>query len=747
MLITLSYVISMNLKIKIKMFLYLVSCIMQFMFLELCIYKRNKLICICKKVIMDCPAEHEVLNNTVKVQSTMEKYENLCRSEKIEATNDVHEYDNLSVSLNYDQIFDLNHGNLSYFNPSISDCDVSMYDDIDYNDKTIQEEDSEDSEKTIQDEFLMNNQLINSLNNLTELRDSLASIDSVYEKIYQTRHDEEKLIDSGISLTSGLNVDDNNKIIQQAIDNCVNSQDILERSDVVVCKTVEEDTENKEIKLAQNVTCTNIEDSLQEEVDIKNISVSTIESNNFISNNESYFEHDIDFSKCMEENTKHTLSIEEDSIEKTITEIKKMDKIIKNLLCTSDDEHYDSAEERMIEDLSKMENDQDDVMRKIIESCSHVSTDFQQRSPIREISNTDSIRSSSECIIKKFRGNELFPRRCVVSETTIAKEDILKTIEEAEKILTISPCWDMSNTNANQTIENYDKNNSLEEVNDDKKYEKVNETVSQKEIDFIETEDDKINSAKTIIENIAVPESDVVESNLQKLAEITYPNRPRSRIEIQETLEKITEEKRKIEDQKKESLEALSKKFEEIDKLIADHDYISHISDNDSCELKSPEDVTIDSDSLDECQIRVNSENFEVPLTKSEIAENLKIEELEKELAVEIEEHKKLMAEYQKIIATDLEKIQLTLESESMQAYNDADIDEETKNESKDDETLSEEFSNETSEMTNDTTVIKIEPESNSESDDFFMEELKEPEKTYIKGKIYDFDEKRHGVR
>jgi len=689
---------------------------------------------------MDCPAEHEVLNNIVKVQSTMEKYENLCRDEKIEATNDVHEYDNLSVSLNYDQVFDLNHGNLSYFNSSISDCD------IDYNDKTIQEEDSEDSEKRIPG-FLMNNQLTNSLNNLTELRDSLVSIDSVYEKIYQTKHDEEKLIDSGISLTSGLNVDDNNKIIQQ-VDNCVNSQDIPERSNVVICKTVEEDTENKEIKLAQHVTCINIEDSFQEEVDIKNISVSTIESNNFISNNESYFEHDIDFSKHMEENTKHMLSIEEDSIEKTITEIKKMDKIIKNLLCTNDDEHYDSAEERMIEDLSaKMENDHDDVMRKIIESCSHVSTDFQQRSPIHEISNTDSVRSSSECVINKFGGNELFPRHRVVSETAIAKEDILKTIEEAEKILTISPCWDMSDTNANQTIENYDKNNSLEEIKDDKKYEKVNKAVSQKEIDFIETEDDKINSTNTIIENIAVPESDVVESNLQKLAEITYPNRPRSRIEIQETLEKIAEEKRKIEDRKKESLETLSKKFEEIDKLIVDHDYISYISDNDSCELKTPEDVTIDSDSLDECQIRVNPENFEVPLTKSEIAENLKIEELEKELADEIEEHKKLMAEYQKIIATDLEKIQLTLESESMQAYNDADIDEETKNKSKDDETLSEEFSNETSEMTNDTTVIKIESESNSESDDFFMEELKEPEKTYIKGKIYDFDEKKHGVR
>lgn len=379
-------------------------------------------------------------------------------------------------------------------------------------------------------------------------------------------------------------------------------------------------------------------------------------------------------------------------------------------------------------------------------SCSDASADFPQHSPNRKISSTDLMGSSNECVIKKFRGNELFPRRHVVSETAIAKEDILKTIEEAEKILTDNPCWDTSETSANQKTENYDQNNSseksTEEVKDDKKQERVNETVSQKEIAFIEDED-KINSVNTIIEKVAVSESDVVDSNLQKIAEITCPDRPKSRLEIRETLEKIAEEKRKIKDRKKESLETLSKKFEEIDKLVADHNYTFHVSDNDSCELKTPEDpdITVDSDSLDEFQVRIDPENFEVPLTKSEIVEKLRVEELEKELASEIEEQKKLMDEYREIIATDLDKIQLTLESESMQAY--VDTDEEARNESKeDDEKINEEFSNETSEIANNTTVIKID----SEFDDF-LEELKEPEKTYIKGKIYDFDEKKHGVR
>lgn len=667
----------------------------------------------------------------------MEKCENLCGSEKIETTNDVDEYDALPVFLNYDHMFDLNSENPSYFNSNISDCDVSIYDYFDYNDKTTQEEDSKDSEKTIQNEFLMDDQRANSLNSLTELPESFDSTDSEYEKICRTRYDGEKFVDSGISLTNGLNVEDD-KIIQQAIDD--NSQDIFEKSDVAY-KTVKE--ENERIKLEQNITYINIKDPLQEKLDSSNISVSTIESSNrFISDNESYFKDELNLSRHMEENAKHSLSIEEDSIENTIIEIKKMNKLIKKL-CTGDDEHHDSAEERMIEDLSaKMENDHDDVLRKIIESC-NVSADFQQHSPICEISSTDLIRSSSECVIEKFRENKLFPHRRVVSENAIAKEDILRTIEEAEKILIDDPYWNTSETNVNQTIENYDKDNSpeksMEEIKDKKEHERAN----KKEIDFVENKDTKINSVNTVNEEAAISEPDIVESNLQKLAEITCSDRPRSRIEVQETLKKIAEEKKKIEDQKKKSLETLSKKFEEIDKLVADHNCAFYASNNDSCELKIPEDVAVDSDSQDELQDWTNPENFQVPLMKSEVIENLKIEELEKELEDEVEEHKKLMDEYQKIIATDLEKIRLTLESESIQACNDAAIDEETKNESKDGEKIIEEFSNETSEMTNDATAIKTE----SEFDDFFMDEFKEPEKTYIKGKVYDFDEKKHGVR
>ncbi|KAL6259858.1 hypothetical protein P5V15_009768 [Pogonomyrmex californicus] len=684
--------------------------------------------------------DHEVLDImtdlVAKVQAEVEKCENR-RNEKVEATNDVDEYVAPLMSVNYNRIFDLSHENSSYFNSNVtSDCDmVSMYNNFDYNDKTIQGEDSDDSEKTIQDEFLIDEQYANSLNSLTELRESLVSVDATYDKICQMRRDREKFVDSGISSTSGLMIEDNSEIMRQAI---VNYVDSYKTDDTIDYKIIEENIKSEEMKLAQNITY--IKNSFQEELDIKNVEF----NNCFINSNENYFKDHVNLSKYTEKgNTRQILSAEDDTIEKT--EIKEMDcgKVIKNLLCNSDDEHHASTEEQMIENLSvKMEDDHDDVMRKIVETCSHTPTNFQQHSPIHENFNMDPEQSNSEYIIKKFQGDELLSsHRRVVSESAIAKEDILKTIEEAKKILSENPYWDTSETKDNH-IEICDKDNSseksMEEINNDKNCEKVNETINKKGTDLTENED-TINSANTIIaEKIAVSESDIVESNLQKLAEITCSDRPRSSVEIRETLEKIAEEKRKIEDRKKESLETLSKKFEEIDKLIADHNYTSHVSENDFRKLETPEDFAADSDSLDEFQVQIDTKNLEVPLTKSEITESLMIEELEKELVDEMEEHKKLMDEYQEIITMDLDKIQLTLESESTPPHSDVNIDEEIKDKCKDDGKTNDEFLNEESKMT-----IDI----NSESDDSFLEDFKEPEKTYIKGKVYDFDEKKHGVR
>jgi len=603
-----------------------------------------------------------------------------------------------------------------------SECNAFIGDNnLEYNDTTIQGEDSENSENTIKEDFLVDNRYTNSLSK------DFSGIDRVDENI-RVKYSKEKFVNSGISLNS-INVEDNDDKI---VDNYVDSRIMTEES--VACENIEEEIKNKETRLERNITsCIENPPRDIKELDIENKIELNVESNDYYTdNNKSYLKDAIDLLKCTGENMKHTLNVEEDSIERTMTEIKEMDKIIKNLLYTNDDEQHDSVEERMVKSLSA-ELESDDVMRKIIENCSNVSTDFQQHLSIRENSTLNFEESSSEYMIKNIQENKLFAHYRDISDTAIEKEDILKTIKEAEKIL-IDPYPDMSEASVN---ENYVRDNLLEKFTKEENDEEY-KIINKEENNFVENKDTEMSLKNVKIEKVIA--SNTINSNLQKLAEITCSDRPRSHIEIHETLEKIEDEKRKIEDRKKDSLKTLSKKFKEIDKFIADRYDISYTSDKDPREFKIPKDFANDSDSLDDFQD--DRENVEVPLTKAEIIENLKIEELEKELANEMEEHKKLMDEYQKIIAIDLEEIQqATLESEAKQIYNDEKTDEETANQSKNDENRSDEL-NQMSVMMSDIT-IKID----SESDNSFSEDLKEPEGTYIKGKVYDFDEKKHGVR
>lgn len=673
----------------------------------------------------------DLVGNT---QFDVEKSENLCGSETIEATNSTNEDDPPQVPLNYDRLFDMSHADLSYFNSSINTGDVC--DDFEYTDGKIPEKDCNDSEKTIREEFpVVDDRCANFFDGL-ELSEGLG-IDLTCENLCRVKHESEKSIDSRVSVNR---VRDNRiETVQQITDNYADLQSETENNAVACASCVrrvkkdrEEDTEETRFEENAALSVSNIENSPQEGLDIKNMAASTMGcSNYYINNDEIYLKDDIDLLKCTEESTKYSFSVasgeEEYSIEESIAEIKEMNKMISNLLCADDEDQHDSAEDRMANVLSSNTKN-DDVVRKIIDSCSDISV--QQYSPICDNTNMDLRRSSSDYVIKK-KGGKFFPRRRVASDTSIAKEDILKTIEEAEKILTDNPYAFTSHT-----TENYDDSQSVERSTKEMTSEDEHETKTEEANDFIENKDVAILDRN---EKTPVSEPDIVESNLQKLAEITCYNRPRSRVEIYETLEKIAAEKRKIEDRKNESLETLSKKFEEIDKLVADRTDNSRASD-DPCGLLFSGNA--DSDSLDEFQ--VDPENLEIPLTKSEITENLKIEELEEELANEIKEHNKLMDEYEKILTTELEELQEeTSENELMRDDKDKDVDEESKDKAEDDKQMDEELPNETSEMTTDVTATNID----SESDDSVFEELKKSERTYITGKVYDFDEKRHGVR
>ncbi|KAK1124204.1 hypothetical protein K0M31_006579 [Melipona bicolor] len=115
------------------------------------------------------------------------------------------------------------------------------------------------------------------------------------------------------------------------------------------------------------------------------------------------------------------------------------------------------------------------------------------------------------------------------------------------------------------------------------------------------------------------------EEYLEKLAEITELDCPKTEEEVEEKLKRIAESKAKIENRKNEALKNLSMEFNEFEKLIA--------------ETKSTEQYNSDSDeSLDESKER---DNIELPLTKEQVAESFKINNARKDT----EEEEKRRAE------------------------------------------------------------------------------------------------------
>lgn len=581
-----------------------------------------------------------------------------------------------------------------------------------------------------------------SLGGLLPLQERLDQIKRFHKDSYQMFKAREEMIlkeksadleVSSDNINANINVK-GNKIVRQFTDDCVGSTSTAEQNNSIACANAEEDTKDREMKLEENVTPDDVEKPSREELDVAaGVAASTAESNDCcISSESDVVKDEVDRLKCTEGKTNNvpsdTNTEEDNTREAAAGKAEETSRLLESTSCASNDEQR--AEERMLEALSAA-NTEDEVMRRIIESrCSNASaTDLRQHRSTYKSSNVDLGRSSSEYAIKKFLGDK-FPPHQVVSETAIAKEDILRTIKEAKKILTDGPYWDTLKTNVDQAAGDYVKGNSPAKPSDEVPSDEERETVN-------ETKDNSIKVTAKLpnvkIERVVATEPDVVQSNLQRLAEITCPDRPKSLIEIHETIEKITEEKRRIEERKKESLQVLSRKFDEIEKLVVDCNDASYTSDS---EAKIPND---DSDSLDEFQ----ADTFEAPLTKSEITENWKVEELERQLASEIEEHKRLMDEYQKMISTDLEIVQeTTLEPKATQVCDEASVNEESQAKSRDDKQVDEEFENGTARPV-DTASMKVD----SESDDSLSDFHEEPERTYIKGKVYDFDEKLHGVR
>ncbi|XP_033176941.1 uncharacterized protein LOC117151733 [Bombus impatiens] len=266
------------------------------------------------------------------------------------------------------------------------------------------------------------------------------------------------------------------------------------------------------------------------------------------------------------------------------------------------------------------------------------------------------------------------------------------------------------------------------------------------------------------------------EEYLEKLAEITEADCPKSEEEVQEKLRKIAEGKAKIENRKNEALKDLSVEFNEIEKLVA--------------ETKSIEQYNSESDeSLDESK---EEDGIEMPLTKDQVAESFKMKNTQKDMEDEEKRRAESLQECLQVIPRNPEDLEDIVEEKLVgnfkniskekveQKLEDA-MEEETIKKIIEDkiiqnlENIVEEKSVEnvgniteekietddaidksgtSKETTGDTkstseTAIRgiVQDIIEDTEDSIFWQFYKQPERTYIKGKVYDFDPKKHGVR
>nr|XP_033336593.1 dynein assembly factor 1, axonemal homolog isoform X2 [Megalopta genalis] len=237
---------------------------------------------------------------------------------------------------------------------------------------------------------------------------------------------------------------------------------------------------------------------------------------------------------------------------------------------------------------------------------------------------------------------------------------------------------------------------------------------------------------------------------LEKLAQITVSSCPKTEEDVQQTLKRIAEGKAVIENRKNEALKDLSIEFNEVEKLVAEQR---------AFEEKNPSSVEVSSES-DESLIEVDrTEDLEMPLTKDEVAENFKIKNILKDLVEEEQHRNELLQECLQIVSTT--KSTETLEE---QAEDEAEVKpevniEEEKNEverifveiAQENETrdgLEDDAKKAGDGREAEKVVSNIVEDIIADTEDsLFWRLSKEPERTYIKGKVYDFDEKKHGAR
>nr|XP_034180282.1 dynein assembly factor 1, axonemal homolog [Osmia lignaria] len=241
--------------------------------------------------------------------------------------------------------------------------------------------------------------------------------------------------------------------------------------------------------------------------------------------------------------------------------------------------------------------------------------------------------------------------------------------------------------------------------------EEVEETSTKERTDESETEKSLIEPAEE--KGPKYVESRSPEGYLEELARITESSCPKTEEQVQERLKRIAEGKAEIEKWKNDALKDLSVEFEEVEKLLLEQKALKKNQSTEEFDSESEEFLKTD---------------IEMPLTKDQIAESFKSKTEEED-----KRRTEMLQECIQVIPRDEDTEQSVEES----------FDDEVR--TKKSETLS---TNDDSKAV-ETIVGGIVQDIILDTEDslFWRFGTDQEERTYIKGKVYEFDEKKHGAR
>ena len=331
---------------------------------------------------------------------------------------------------------------------------------------------------------------------------------------------------------------------------------------------------------------------------------------------------------------------------------------------------------------------------------------------------------------KKKRSEEVEDLVFAIEEIKLSssKEEIKELISSKEGSQNLNSSIENS-IEESETIENISSNSDT--INEDSK-----EVIK----DFEEMKNEVMMKNKKV--------EDILNASMEELARIAEDFKPQSEESVMETLLAIEDKKKKIEDEKNQALEDLRIEFEECQKLMEKE--------------KFDKEMELGIEKEDKMKTKEEMKFLEMPLTKMQIAKNYKERKIWSKIQqgeIKIQEIVQVNEENEENDKS-LEDNEIDEEKE-IEDYNPIEIFESNLKNSSEESShpeFSEKFNNqevnkEAETVENKKSELEEDNKNTTEktgydSDDSLFSELRKQEaRIFIKGKVYDFDPKKHGVR